>query len=816
MNIKKDKAKEIIGNIPIYWINLENSTDRKIILENHFEDYGILNQKRVNAINSLSPEIEKYKMNTKISSNELACTLSHIKAIQQAYDDGCENAIIIEDDANFNYILYQTASISDLANQYNKFELIQLCQTVLSERFINNIKLNFGVHPGYCWGAVGYYISRIGMKIIIDNILKNEIFVADASIYSYCSVGYVNKPYITYYYTKDISTTIHNLEWNFDYPNNSKKMWDNYYKVTSKWDKIYCINKCTDLKKYKNMQKYRNLLNDENNDFYYDEILSSTIPNLDFLIDIEKFHKSTANAKCLSDDQISKCLTIQNIIKEAYERKYDYILLLEDTIKFNDDYSIILGDFFDKYPEFDILNLGCYNYENADKIFETIDTISNYDICIPKKNENKICVGGMFSVILSKKAIGLFNNNYNQINTIYDILLYNLSWQMNCDFSMDNKLQLANFNNKQEKMKSYFFNPNFFSNDYNNVEFDPYTIDTLLEKKINYLSKNKIINYKNEYNKTINIFVTNNVKQWYTVILKKICKNYNNINFDCKINECDICIYNITEIPTINNKSLNICFSGEKENHFIADINIQTTKKQGLGFVIYYPHIFVSLDERRKDYKNIPKRIKTKFCAYMYSYNVPYRVDLFNSISKYKKVDALGKSCNEELKYDDRYVYNNEITYNDIAVDKYAEYKFVLALENIIIDSYVTEKIINPIFAHSIPIYAGPIDAFEIINKKRVIYVYDFDNFDDLNVYIKKIDENEILYEEIVNEPIFAGDWSFEKINIYIDSKIKQSLGQEKKIININSDQTLDLTLHFDKNITNEELERYISGYISK
>ena len=68
---------------------------------------------------------------------------------------------------------------------------------------------------------------------------------------------------------------------------------------------------------------------------------------------------------------------------------------------------------------------------------------------------------------------------------------------------------------------------------------------------------------------------------------------------------------------------------------------------------------------------------------------------------------------------------NNEYTYNDLAVIKYTDYKFVLALENGIDFGYLTEKLINPILANSIPIYAGPNDIFDIINSRAPILFSD-------------------------------------------------------------------------------------------
>ena len=146
---------------------------------------------------------------------------------------------------------------------------------------------------------------------------------------------------------------------------------------------------------------------------------------------------------------------------------------------------------------------------------------------------------------------------------------------------------------------------------------------------------------------------------------------------------------------------------------------------------------------------------KTKFCAYLYSVNHPHRIKYFNLLSKYKKVDGLGKSCNNCNIDFKRYKHDIEATWLDEAVEIYSQYKFVIAMENKMEPWYITEKIINPIIAGSIPIYWGSPEVFQYINKKRVIYINDFKSEDELLEYIKKVDESEELYNNIINEKIY-------------------------------------------------------------
>lgn len=333
-------------------------------------------------------------------------------------------------------------------------------------------------------------------------------------------------------------------------------------------------------------------------------------------------------------------------------------------------------------------------------------------------------------------------------------------------------------------------------------------------KSIIFLSKIKNIQLKIKNNFTIKIFIGDSIKKYWPKFIDIILKRLGNYlivdNYDINT---DIVLYNEFDHLILNENNLNICINCEnRDSDPLADIVILNTKKFIYNFNIYLPALFLSLWERRDNYKNKIDNSRENFCAYMYSYDLQYRVELFNFISKYKRIDALGKSCSN-IKEDDRFVYNNEITYNDIAVRKYSKYKFVLALENGISDGYITEKLINPIIANSIPIYAGPKDVFDIINPKRIIYVYNYSNYEELLNYIKEVDNNDDLYNSIISEEVFIGDLNWNNFEDYLEDKIDKALGFKSKniclsdnneIINYNKKHLNDFINKDDKNLDKE------------
>lgn len=302
---------------------------------------------------------------------------------------------------------------------------------------------------------------------------------------------------------------------------------------------------------------------------------------------------------------------------------------------------------------------------------------------------------------------------------------------------------------------------------------DKYILDNLLlqyyNKKVN-IVKNKLHLFRNYDN--IKIFKSKKAlsysKYIVDIIEKNIKKNIINTRYE---NDPDIIITHITERTTFfNMKSLNIIISGESRDiNQIYDIYIGTNMKTKASINLYIPYLYLSLTEHKDsinylDYKNN----KQNFCAYMYFADKEHRIKYFNLLNNYKKVDALGKSCNNIINN-----YSKTENFLDDAIKLYTNYKFTLALENFLQDGYITEKIINSLIAGSIPIYWGSNDVFKYINKNRVIYIMDYNNDQELIERITEIDNSDILYNEIISEPIYTTEGYPIKIFTEIEENIK-------------------------------------------
>lgn len=167
-----------------YWINIDNCIDRKEYMEKQFNEKNIENFR----ISAETPETIKDKKFIRHPGSqntlpvEIACLLSHLKAIKKGYDDGDKYFCVCEDD----FVLCNIDD-SKLINHINNVQVknnanIEVMQLYVSsdhyiydlyrDHFINNdiIIKRTESYPG----AVYYLVSREGARKILDKYILSD------------------------------------------------------------------------------------------------------------------------------------------------------------------------------------------------------------------------------------------------------------------------------------------------------------------------------------------------------------------------------------------------------------------------------------------------------------------------------------------------------------------------------------------------------------------------------------------------------------------------------------------------------------------
>ena len=154
---------------------------------------------------------------------------------------------------------------------------------------------------------------------------------------------------------------------------------------------------------------------------------------------------------------------------------------------------------------------------------------------------------------------------------------------------------------------------------------------------------------------------------------------------------------------------------------------------------------------RIKDAGELMKE-KTHFCDFIYSNSKAHtnRDLFFRLLSQYKRVDSLGPHLNNTGSGIFR--QNHDDDWREKKIRTQRKYKFSIAFENGTHRGYTTEKLITPMLAGTIPIYWGNPDVARYFNAESFINCHDYTSFEDVVMIVKKLDEDDSRYCEMLEK----------------------------------------------------------------
>jgi len=142
---------------------------------------------------------------------------------------------------------------------------------------------------------------------------------------------------------------------------------------------------------------------------------------------------------------------------------------------------------------------------------------------------------------------------------------------------------------------------------------------------------------------------------------------------------------------------------------------------------------------------------KTAFCNFIYSHDVAFRNAAFATLRRHRDIDAVGRCMNNMRGFTVPNGAKGKLEF-------IRRYKFTLAVENAVWPGYTTEKLVEPMVAHSIPIYIGDPNAAVDFNPASFIDFSKFRSIAALIDYVRQIDNDRDLYLRTLAQPIFHDD----------------------------------------------------------
>jgi hypothetical protein len=170
---------------------------------------------------------------------------------------------------------------------------------------------------------------------------------------------------------------------------------------------------------------------------------------------------------------------------------------------------------------------------------------------------------------------------------------------------------------------------------------------------------------------------------------------------------------------------------------------------------VYVGHTSCDVTELTREKPDLDSIVtsKTKFCNFLVSNSkAKERIEFFYKLSKYKKVDSGGRFLNNiggPVKNKMEFIQ---------------DYKFTIAFENSSYPGYTTEKILDPMCCHSIPIYWGNPFVYKDFNTKSFINCHEYEDFDEVIERIIEVDSDNELYKRYLAEPYFNNN----EVNEYV------------------------------------------------
>jgi len=179
----KNKSTFKLKNIgPIYYLNLDGQPDRRQYMEDQFAYWEITNYERISAYDGREDDlgnIIKGRYPSDMTSGEIGCTTSHLKAIKHWYETSdSPYAVIVEDDLDLQLARFWNFTWSDfvakLPYDWDVIQLAIICtgnlHVQLHKRFVND------------FSTAAYMITRHHAEKLLKHHIRDDKYKLDNGV----------------------------------------------------------------------------------------------------------------------------------------------------------------------------------------------------------------------------------------------------------------------------------------------------------------------------------------------------------------------------------------------------------------------------------------------------------------------------------------------------------------------------------------------------------------------------------------------------------------------------------------------------------
>ena len=169
-------------DVPVLYINLDRSKDRKVAFEAQMRRFKVKTFKRVPAFDgrkifsdaALRARTVELPKDMKQSSGEIGCSLSHLRAAEMALDIDAPYVLVMEDDIHLTFYERWRTSIEEIVRQAPKdWQVLQLTiNNVRVLRTLMGLGAPFVPWRKNHWSTGAYLINRKGCQRTVNEFCQ--------------------------------------------------------------------------------------------------------------------------------------------------------------------------------------------------------------------------------------------------------------------------------------------------------------------------------------------------------------------------------------------------------------------------------------------------------------------------------------------------------------------------------------------------------------------------------------------------------------------------------------------------------------------
>lgn len=162
---------------PMYYINLDHCVERNAHMQNIINTFQIEGT-RISATNGADAHALVENIPDRLRPNELACAISHLRAIQYwlRHSDS-DTAVICEDDVSFDTVQHWPFTWKDVSNALPYYW--EICQCCIIYHPKQDIQLNLHQRKQHDYSAACYIIKRSYAERLMSHYWVNDKWKLD-------------------------------------------------------------------------------------------------------------------------------------------------------------------------------------------------------------------------------------------------------------------------------------------------------------------------------------------------------------------------------------------------------------------------------------------------------------------------------------------------------------------------------------------------------------------------------------------------------------------------------------------------------------